>query len=425
MIAHTAKEQLANATPAVPFDHRLLDTLMEEAGIDVLVATSKHNVQYLLGGYRFFFFDYKEAIGISRYLPILVYPRGRPADAVYVGNRLETFEKELNRFWTPTVETKCWGTVDAVELAAQHIVRLGGGKVVGIEEGFLPADAFRALAGQLGRSVFVDAQYPLERLRARKTPHELSLLREASERVVNSMLAVFAACKPGQTKLEVVEMLRQEEVRRGLTFEYCLIASGASHNRAASNQVLREGDVISLDSGANYDNYIGDLCRMGILGEPDAELAELLAAVDEVQMAARGVIKAGCRGGDVFAAAEFVTARSPYRAQIDFLAHGMGLVAHEAPQLTGKGVVPYPGRDVERGLEENMVVSIETAILHPSRGFIKLEDTVAVTADGWEGFGDAGRGWNRAGADNGNKRNPDGGSTAQPEERASGTIRLS
>ncbi len=44
-----------------------------------------------------------------------------------------------------------------------------------------------------------------------------------------------------------------------------------------------------------------------------------------------------------------------------------------------------------------MVISIETTLLHPTRGFIKLEDTVAVTASGCEGFGDSGRGWNRAG----------------------------
>ena len=45
-----------------------------------------------------------------------------------------------------------------------------------------------------------------------------------------------------------------------------------------------------------------------------------------------------------------------------------------------------------------IVVSIETTIAHPRRGFIKLEDTVAVTDQGWEAFGDRGRGWNRAGA---------------------------
>jgi Xaa-Pro aminopeptidase len=44
-----------------------------------------------------------------------------------------------------------------------------------------------------------------------------------------------------------------------------------------------------------------------------------------------------------------------------------------------------------------MVISIETAIKHPRRGFIKLEDTIAVTATGFEAYGDFGRGWNRAG----------------------------
>jgi hypothetical protein len=41
-----------------------------------------------------------------------------------------------------------------------------------------------------------------------------------------------------------------------------------------SDQVLEEGDIMSLDSGGNYPGYMGDLCRMGILGEPDAELCE-------------------------------------------------------------------------------------------------------------------------------------------------------
>jgi Xaa-Pro aminopeptidase len=74
----------------------------------------------------------------------------------------------------------------------------------------------------------------------------------------------------------------------------------------------------------------------------------------------------------------------------------MGLVSHEAPHLTGKGVVPYPATDEDLPLGSGMVTSIETAILHPKRGFIKLEDTVAVTERGWEGFGDNGRSWNVA-----------------------------
>jgi Xaa-Pro aminopeptidase len=244
---------------------------------------------------------------------------------------------------------------------------------------------------------FVEAQLPLERLRAVKTRQELELLRKASDLVVDSMLAVIAGAQPDMSKNELVEALRREEVNRGLAFEYCLITAGTSLNRAPSDQVLREGDILSLDSGGNYKGYIGDLCRMGVFGEPDAELEDLLAEVDAIQQAARRPIQRGARGGDVFAAAEALTRGSPHGNSLEFVAHGMGLISHEAPRLTDRGPVPYSAYDADLPLQTGMVLSIETTILHPRRGFIKLEDTVAVTESGCEGFGDRGRGWNRCG----------------------------
>lgn len=75
----------------------------------------------------------------------------------------------------------------------------------------------------------------------------------------------------------------------------------------------------------------------------------------------------------------------------------MGLVSHEAPRLTAKGPVSYDDTDARLPLEPGMVVSIETTMKHPKRGFIKLEDTVVVTATGHEIFGEGGREWNRGG----------------------------
>jgi Xaa-Pro aminopeptidase len=75
----------------------------------------------------------------------------------------------------------------------------------------------------------------------------------------------------------------------------------------------------------------------------------------------------------------------------------MGLISHEAPRLTSSGSVPYPGEDADKPLQTGYVLSIETTMQHPRRGFIKLEDTVCVTETGWKGFGDHGRGWNRFG----------------------------
>src|SRR3954464_6432530 len=320
---HTHSE--AAAKP--PFDMAKLDRLMGEADLDVLVATSRHNVQYLLGGYRFFFFDAMDAIGVSRYLPVVVYQRGRPENTLYVGNRMEGFERELGTIPAPIVKTSCWGTLDATETAVQHIKQLGDGvRRVGIEPSFLPADGRQLLGAQLSNVELLDGQFVLERLRAIKTAAEIELVRQASARVVSAMQATFKACEPGMSKHDVVDRLRKEEQARDLTFEYCLITAGTSRNRAPSNQRLERGDVMSLDSGGNFHGYIGDLCRMGILGQPDAELEDLLAEVETVQQAAFSKIRAGTIGGDMIAHAEGVLKASKVAAYTDFFAHGMGLI---------------------------------------------------------------------------------------------------
>jgi Xaa-Pro aminopeptidase len=119
---------------------------MEEAGIDALVVTSNHNVQYLLGGYRFFFFDHFDAIGVSRYLPILVYVKGHPERAAYIGNSMERYEQELGRFWVPTFIASARTSTDGVQAAIDELpARAPGAKRIGIERAFLPADAESAL----------------------------------------------------------------------------------------------------------------------------------------------------------------------------------------------------------------------------------------------------------------------------------------
>ena len=66
-------------------------------------------------------------------------------------------------------------------------------------------------------------------------------------------------------------------------------------------------------------------------------------------------------------------------------------------RLTGTGPIPYPGTDAALPLQAGMILLIETTLLHPRRGFIKLEDTVVVTEDGMAALGDTSRGWNIAG----------------------------
>jgi Xaa-Pro aminopeptidase len=185
-----------------------------------------------------------------------------------------------------------------------------------------------------------------------------------------------------------------EEAKRGLNFEYCLTATGPSAHRIPNEAVWAAGQVLSLDSGGNLHGYIGDLTRMSVRGQPTSEMADLLAQVDAVQMAARRSLKPGALGQEVIDAANRQMAACESRQSMDFVAHGMGLITHEAPRLTTTGPVPYAADHASRPLEAGMVVSIETTILSQRIGIVKLEDTVAVTADGWEAYGDVGRGWN-------------------------------
>ena len=179
---------------ALPFDSARLDRLMDEAGIDVLLATSKHNVQYLLGGHRAIFFDYMDAMGLSRYLPILVYPKGKPDKAAYFGHRLENFQRDNHPFWTPVQQCNNSGSIDTMQKAVAHI-RSAGIKTrgIGAELSFLPVDAGKTLQEAFPDAKLTDSLFVLERMRSIKTPEELKKLKVASEAVLDSMKERSAA----------------------------------------------------------------------------------------------------------------------------------------------------------------------------------------------------------------------------------------
>src|SRR6202161_2119018 len=125
-----------------PFDTALLDRLMDEAGIDVLVATSKHNIQYLLGGHRAFFFESMDAMGLSRYLPVFVYQKGENQKAGFFGHRMENFQNEVKPFWVAEINAKSSGSVDVMEKAVDYARKIApNAKRIGVETAFIPADS--------------------------------------------------------------------------------------------------------------------------------------------------------------------------------------------------------------------------------------------------------------------------------------------
>ena len=176
---------------------------------------------------------------------------------------MESYEQELNRFWVPRVEAAASGTTDAMQLAVDHLRRIGGGqRRIGIERAFLPADAEALLRSELPQAEIVEALVTLERLRARKTPPELKLLREASDRVRGR-----DASRHRRPRARHVEARagRGASTRGSAARPFVRVLPYHGGNElqwAPSDQLWLEGDILSLDSGGNYKGYIGDLCRM-------------------------------------------------------------------------------------------------------------------------------------------------------------------
>jgi Xaa-Pro aminopeptidase len=380
-----------------PFDAAKLDALLERAGVDAVLATSRHNVRYLLGGYEFFFFAHFTAIGVSGYLPCVVYAREQPESAFYVGNPMERLPLEREPLWIPSIDTSSWTTVGSARAAAAAVRRLGLGRgTIAVERSFLPDDAREALELELPGATFMEARPLLAELRAVKRPDELELLRRVADEIVLGMLAVIDSGLPGSTTSRLAEQIRVDQTVRGLASEYCLVAASPSRNRAPSSERWQSGGV-SLDSGASLGGYIGDLARMGCIGDPTPRMEELLAEIAAVQDAGRAAVAPGRTGEEVYAAATACQAQCGDGALMTFVAHGMGLVSHEVPYLAESDTVPYSPDDRIRPFEPGMVLSIETDLYDDAVGYVKLEDTVVVTESGHEAYGDRGRGWNIAG----------------------------
>jgi Xaa-Pro aminopeptidase len=141
-----------------------------------------------------------------------------------------------------------------------------------------------------------------------------------------------------------------------------------------SNRKLAPGDFILLDFGAAYDGYKADTTRMAVVGPPSEQQREMHQVVLDAHDAAIAAVRPGVTTGDVDAAARDVIERAGYGERFFHrVGHGLGLEGHEDPSLD-------PGSRTV--LEPGMVFTVEPGVYIPGFGGVRIEDDVAVTADG-------------------------------------------
>ncbi|MGB4585806.1 MAG: Xaa-Pro peptidase family protein [Rectinemataceae bacterium] len=369
----------------IPFEYSLLRRLMGDQGIALAVASTRHNVRYLLGGYYYHFHENSTRIARSQYLPFVGITAAAPEASFYVHRPDEAGQMGTTELWIPNRAEALRGTLSSAAALVERVRALGLEKArIGLEMPFLPADAFLALRKDLPDADFVDATAVFEELRARKSPGELAIMRQAYANLAEAIHEAFLASSPGDTTKDIAKRVEMEIAERGLSYLFALVCAGPGFLRAPSQARWEKGQILHIDAGGSDRDYVADICRMGCIGEPSPLARELHRACIQVQDEVRAEVKPGLSCRALVETGEKASRSFPFSRYARFVVHGIGMVPYEPPVFS-------PASD--RALEEGMVLSIETDFLHPEVGHVKIEDAVAVTAKGCEGLGDAGRDW--------------------------------
>ena len=244
---------------------------------------------------------------------------------------------------------------------------------------------------------------------ALKTPQEIGVMRAANLIVADVLADLRSAVRPGVTTAELDQ--RAEGLTRargarpafkgyvvaGRTFpaSVCIsINDEVVHGIPSSERALRDGDIVGLDFGVQYQDFFGDAAITVAVGAIDDEAQHLMRATEEALWAGIEQVRVGRRIGDVSAAIQARVDRDGFGIVRDFVGHGIGRRLHEEPQVPNYGV-----RDRGVRLREGMVLAIEpmvnagthevmvkddgwTAVTKDGRRSAHFEHSVAVTSNG-------------------------------------------
>ncbi|MDQ1705520.1 MAG: hypothetical protein QOF18_1886 [Frankiaceae bacterium] len=341
------------------------------AGVDALLVTPGADLRYLVG---------YQAIPLER-LTCLVVPAS--GDAALVVPRLERLAAEASGAGDVVKIVTHEETDDAFALTADLVrdALQAEPATVGVADRMWAEQVLRFRAA-MPRSEQVTAGSVLRALRLRKAPAEVDGLRRAAAAIdaVHSRMGEWL--RPGRTEREVGRDIAQAIVDAGHTsVNFVIVASGpngASPHHHTSDRVIEAGDPVVVDIGGSMpDGYCSDCTRTYVAGSaPDDEFARYYAVLLEAQQKSCASVRPGVTAQSVDAAARDVIAAAGYgELFVHRTGHGIGLEEHEEPWIVA-------GNDTV--LEPGMCFSIEPGIYLPGRHGARIEDIVAVSADGVE-----------------------------------------
>ncbi|MEK3988208.1 type I methionyl aminopeptidase [Robertmurraya sp. FSL R5-0851] len=221
-----------------------------------------------------------------------------------------------------------------------------------------------------------------------KTPREIEIMREAGRIVALTHQELKKHIVPGITTKEL-DKVAEAFIRKhnaipsfkgynGFTGSICASVNEELVHGIPGNCVLNNGDIISIDIGAEYNGYHGDSAWTYAVGSIDEETQRLLDVTEESLYKGLYEAKPGDRLSNISHAIQTYVEANGFSVVREYVGHGIGQDLHEDPQIPHYGP-PNKGPRLKPG----MVLAVEPMVNAGSR-YVKTlaDDWTVVTVDG-------------------------------------------
>ncbi|MBO4308886.1 MAG: type I methionyl aminopeptidase [Clostridia bacterium] len=222
-----------------------------------------------------------------------------------------------------------------------------------------------------------------------KNSAQIAAMKDAGRITGEALLLARDMVRPGVTTYEIDEAIRRYIEKCGAkpTFlgyggfpaSACIsVNDEVIHGIPSKKRVLKEGDIVKIDTGATYRGYVGDSARTIPVGKVSEEAEKLIRVTRDSFFRGVEQVKAGNRIGDIGAAIDGLVTENGFTTVKRYVGHGVGTDMHEAPDVPNFGTA---GRGTR--LCAGMTIAIEPMVNAGREDVRELADGWTVkTADG-------------------------------------------
>ena len=238
-----------------------------------------------------------------------------------------------------------------------------------------------------------------------KTSRELAIMREAGRISAMALKVAGEAVEPGVSTWEIDRVARKYIESQGAVPSFlgyggfpasaCISVNNVViHGIPSKRQIVKAGDIVSIDIGAMFEGFHGDNAYTFPCGDIAPQAQRLLDATRESLYEGIKQAKAGNRLGDIGSTVQRNVEARGYSVVRDFVGHGVGAKLHEDPSVPnygtpGRGVRLLPGMTIaiepmvnQGGYEVQVQKDGWTTVTRDGKLSAHFEHTVAITPDG-------------------------------------------